>query len=169
MTFLDVMHGYFRGERQIGLALVVVGLALVGFALWVWRTQSGSFATGLLVPLAIAGAGAAIGGPVLVVRTDRQVPDLQARYQADPAAMADAELARMARVNANWPRLKAGWTVLTLAALVLLMGVKRDWATGLGLALLILVAVIFTTDVFAERRALVYTAALEQLKGPRCA
>jgi hypothetical protein len=40
------------------------------------------------------------------------------------------------------------------------MAVKRDWAHGVGLGLLLLATVLFFVDVFGERRAAVYFAAL---------
>lgn len=165
MELVLTMQTYFRGEKQVALFLVGFGLALVAFAAWVWRTQSGPFAWWLLVPLALAGVGAAIGGAGFAIKTDRQVAELERQLEADRAATVAAERARMEKVNANWPRLKLAWGATTLVALVLLLGVKRDWSSGLGLALMLLVAVLFCVDVFAERRAAPYTEALERASG----
>lgn len=49
---------------------------------------------------------------------------------------------------------------MIVVALVLLMGVRKDWASGLGLALLLVSTTLFFVDVFGERRAQVYTNAL---------
>ena len=46
---------------------------------------------------------------------------------------------------------------LTVIALGLLFFVKRDWVTGLALALICLCALLFVVDTFAERRAQIYT------------
>jgi hypothetical protein len=46
--------------------------------------------------------------------------------------------------------------------LILIWAVEREWALGLGLGLLILSATLFSVDVFAEKRAVTYTRALEQ-------
>jgi hypothetical protein len=54
--------------------------------------------------------------------------------------------------------------VLIVVALGLLMGVRRDWASGLGLALLLLSTTLFFVDVFGERRAQPYTEALRALE-----
>lgn len=160
MELSEAMQIYFRGEKHTGLTMVAVGIALMAFAFWVWRTQSGAFAWWLLTPLAVVGLGAAIGGVVFALKTDAQVADLLARLADDPAALVASESARMVKVNANWPRLKLAWGVIAIGALVLLLAVKREWATGLGLALVLLVAVLFFMDVFAERRAVPYTEAL---------
>jgi hypothetical protein len=111
----------------------------------------------LLAGLAFGG-----GGAFLAVRSDRQIAELAARYEQDPRALVAEEVPRMAKVNANWPRVKLTWTVVIAVALVLLMVVRRDWASGLGLALLLLSIILFFTDIFAERRAAPYTKALEQ-------
>lgn len=158
---MTAVHTYFRGERAIGLALVPIGLALLALAFYLWRTESGAFMASLTIPLLIVGLAGAGGGVGLVLRTDAQVAELERLHAEDPARVVALEAPRMEKVNANWIRLKVAWTALALVALVLLMAVKRDWATGLGLALILMSALIFWVDVFAERRARVYAEALQ--------
>jgi hypothetical protein len=69
----------------------------------------------------------------------------------------------MERVNANWRRAMTGWAVVIVVALALILAVRRDWSSGLGLALLLVSTILYFTDVFAERRALVYTTALRKV------
>lgn len=154
---LDV---YFRGERDLGAALAVAGVVLAIGCFWVWRTQEGSFAWGLLVPLVLGAVGFGAGGVFLAMRSDKQRVDLGAQVSADPKTLVTTEIPRMEKVNQIWPRAKIAWTVIILASLVLLMAVKRDWSTGVGLGLLLLATFLFFVDVFAERRAEPYTAAL---------
>lgn len=160
MELSGALETYFRGEKQTALLMIGVGLALVAFAAWIWRTQSGSFAWAIVIPLALVGAGASIGGLWFARKTDAQVAELTARLAEDRAGTVASESERMAKVNANWPRLKLVWGVLAAVAVVLLLVVKKEWASGLGLALMLLVALLFFIDVFAERRAEPYTVAL---------
>ena len=164
MQLLEALTTYFRGERGIGMALVPVGFALLALAFYLWRTQSGGFMWGLVAPLVVLGLAGAAGGAGLVIRTDAQVAELTAQHAEDPAAMASAEAERMEKVNANWPRLKIVWLVLAAAAFTLLFVVKKDWAVGLGLALLLTSTLGMWIDVFAERRAEPYTQALERAR-----
>jgi hypothetical protein len=164
MSFLDAMHAYFRGEKQAGIALAVIGIALCAFAFWVWRTQTGSFAWGLIIPLSLIAIGGAIGGTVLALKTDGQVAAIEAGYREDAGALREREAVRMQRVNANWPRLKIAWGAIALVALGLLLATNREWAHGLGLALIFATALLFFVDVFAERRAQPYTEALDALR-----
>jgi hypothetical protein len=165
MDLDTVMQAYFRGEKQLAWGLVALGVGLIGAAVWVWRTQSGPFAWWLLVPVAVLGVGAAVGGAAFAHKTDAQVAALTAELGARPAALVAAESARMAKVNANWPRLKLAWAVLAMAAIVLLEVVKRDWSSGLGLALMLIATTGFFIDVFAERRAVPHTEALARARG----
>lgn len=155
-----VLDSYFRAERDLGLALALVGLCCLAAAVWVWRTQEGGFAWGLLVPIGVVGLAFAGGGGFLAQRSAKQQVDLAAQLSSAPQAFFAEELPRMEKVNQLWPRAKLAWTVAIVAALVLLMVVKRDWAHGLGLGLLLLATVLFFVDVFGERRAAVYFAAL---------
>jgi hypothetical protein len=160
MNLYEAMAIYFRGERNLGFGLVALGAVLLGVALWVWRTQAGPFAWALIVPLALVGVGVGIGGVAFAHKSEVQLATLTAALEAHPAALVAAETARMEKVNANWPRLELTWGVVTLVALVLLLGVKREWSAGLGLALMVLATALFFIDVFAERRAGPYTEAL---------
>lgn len=162
MDFADIMHTYFRGEKYLGIVLVPVGLVALGFAVHLWRAHSGGFMWGMMVPLALAGCGMVAGGAFLAIKTDAQVAALDRQYGEAPADMVAAESARMDKVNANWPRLKMAWTVLIALSLIGLMAVHKDWATGLALAMLLMASLVMTVDVFAERRARVYTDGLAQ-------
>jgi len=159
-TLPGALDVYFRGERDLGLALAVAGVVLAIGCFWVWRTQAGGFAWGLLVPLILGAASLGAGGTFLAVRSANQRVDFAARLATDPKALVAAEIPRMEKVNQLWPRAKIAWTVVILTALVLLMAVKRDWSSGVGLGLLLLSTCLFFVDVFAERRAEPYTAAL---------
>lgn len=161
--FLDVMHEYFRGERLAGAAILAVGLGLAGFAFYVFKTNQGGFVWGLALPLAIVGVLAVTVAPFFIAHNGRLADDIAARYAADPAALARAEGERMTRVNANWPRLKIAWAVIGVIAMGLMLFVHRDWASGLGVALILLVAILFTVDTLGERRAVPYAEALQAI------
>jgi len=160
MGFVEILVTYFRGEKQLGIAVAVAGVALAAFCAYFARSESGSFATAMLIPFGLVAVACIGGGPFLAIRSDRQIEELSAMHARDPAALVAAEVPRMDKVNANWPRLKAAWTVGIVLALVLIHGAKREWSTGLGMALLVIFALVFTIDVFAERRAEIYTRAL---------
>lgn len=160
MHLLDVMQTYFRGERMLAWALLGIGVGLLAFTFFLYRTQSGGFMWGLVVPLGLLGLGASIGGPIFAMQQTAKIEDLVQRHEEDPNGLVAAETERMAKVNAGWPRLKIAWTALAISALVLLMVVRREWASGLGLALIFIATTGFFVDVFAERRAEPYTAAL---------
>lgn len=164
MPFLEIMHAYFRGERIEALYFIVpVGVAMVAFAGVTLRAERGGFAWGLAIPLIVFGLFAIGVGAAVGLRTAGQVAGIEARFQDDPSAMLGEELPRMEKVNANWPTYIGMWTALVLVGLGLRFGLKADWAHGVGPALILIGAVGFLIDGFAERRARPYTEALEAL------
>lgn len=164
MDFQALMQEYFRGERIEALFYILpAGLLLVGMAATALATDRGGFGWGLAIPLALFGLVAIGTGVGVGSRTAGQLAALEQGYRDNPAAMIAAELPRMAQVNANWPKYIATWSVLVVVGLALRFGVRADWAHGLGPALILIGAVGFLIDGFAERRARPYTAALTAL------
>lgn len=164
MPFLDVMHAYFRGERIEALCFIVpIGLVMVAFAAVALRTERGGFAWGLAVPLVLFGLFAIGVGAAVGLRTDGQVAEIEAGFKSDPAAMVAAELPRMQKVNHSWPIYIGMWATLVLVGLGLRFGLKADWAHGVGPAIILIGALGFLIDGFAERRARPYTKALDAL------
>ena len=164
MPFLDVMHAYFRGERIESLYFIVpIGVAMVAFAAVTLRAERGGFAWGLAVPLVLFGLFAIGIGAAVGLRTNGQVAALEAGFQSDPGAMVAEELPRMHKVNRNWPVYIGMWTALVLIGLGLRFGWKAGWAHGVGPAFILIGAMGFLIDGFAERRARPYTEALEAL------
>jgi hypothetical protein len=160
------LHVYFAGEKRLGISLAVFGIVLCMAAWSAYRAQTGPIGFWLGIPLLVIGLGLGAGGIVFSMKTDAQVASLVARLESAPAAAVSDELVRMARVNANWPRLKLTWALLTLVAMGLLLFGKRDATSGVGLALMLLTTSLFFVDVFAEKRALIYTSALEAAEQP---
>ncbi|MEM6292821.1 MAG: hypothetical protein AAGA54_16220 [Myxococcota bacterium] len=165
MDFLDVMHTYFRGERiESWFYILPAGLVLLGLAVTAWVSYKDGFGYGLAIPLALFGlifAGAATG---IGMRTPGQVQALEQAYADDPAAMVAEELPRMEKVNANWPLALGAWTAFAVIGAALRLGLSADWAHGVGTGLVVVAAVGFLVDGFAERRSHPYTKALETLR-----
>lgn len=164
MTFLEIMQSYFRGERVEALFYIVpAGLVLFGLAATALASDRGGFGWGMAVPLIFFGLLLVSVGAGVGLRTPGQLAELERSYREDPAAMVAEEIPRMQKVNANWPRYIATWTALAVIGLGLRFGVSKDWAHGLGPALILAGAIGFLIDGFAERRARPYTAALQAL------
>jgi hypothetical protein len=160
---MDLPHAleiYFRGERQLGLSFVYLGLTFLAVAYFAWRSIAGSFGNTLAVTALVVGVGLSCAGAWFEHKTEAQVTALQTRVAVDPAATARDELTRMARVNGNWAKVRLAWLVMGLVGALLLNFVRRDGAAAAGLAMVILTAVLFVVDELGERRATVYTRAL---------
>jgi hypothetical protein len=162
--FLEILNGYFWGERAEALFFIVpMGVLSLVFAGIVYRTQKGGFMWGIVIPFVLLGLVLLITGAVVGLRTPRQVEHLTALYETDTAAFVAAEVPRMEQVNANWPRYVAMYVVFLVLGAVLRFAVHKDWALSAGTALLLFAAIGLFIDGFAERRAEPYTKALQEL------
>lgn len=167
MDIADALSTYFAAERLTGIVFAIYGVVLFGLAAFLYHAHTGQFMWSIVLPLGIIGLLAAGGGGWLAAKTGPQLAALKAATAADLLA---TELPRMVKVNANWIRLEITWTVIIVGSLAMLwlgkprgLAERGEWTTGLSLALLIAATSAMVLDVLAERRAKVYTAALERL------
>lgn len=168
MPFLEQLHAYFRGERIEALYFIIpAGLVMFALAGTALKAEGGAFGIAMAVPLIVFGLAFFGTGVGVGLRTNAQVAQLEAEYAASPTAMAEKELPRMRKVNANWPIYLTTWTVLVVVGLAVRFGLSADWAHGLAPGLILAGAIGFLIDGFAERRSRPYTAALEALSSTR--
>jgi MFS family permease len=153
---------YFAGEKLGGLGFGLAGLIAVVLAALVWRSAVAYRA--MLYPLLIV-AAIEIGVCVaLQLRTDAQVARLSEQLQRDPQGYREAELARMRRVNLSFRVIEAVEIALWLAGVVLAFTcAKRPALFAVGLGLILQASAMLVADLAAERRAHIYTAAIETM------
>jgi predicted membrane channel-forming protein YqfA (hemolysin III family) len=164
MTFLEQMQEYFRGERlEAFIFITPAALVLFVIAGTALKTVGGGFGVGLAVPLVLFGLVAFGTGLAVGLRAPSQVASIESQFAASPKEMVVKELPRMRKVNANWPMYLGVWAVLVIVGVALRFGLKADWAHGVGPGLILVGALGFLIDGFAERRSRPYTAALEAL------
>lgn len=164
MPFLEQLQVYFRGERVEALFFIApAALILFVVAGAAVKSEGGAFGIGMAVPMVLFGLVALGTGLAVGLRTPSQMATLEAEYAASPKVMVEKELPRMRKVNANWPIFLGTWAALVLVGLALRFGLTAEWAHGVGPGLIIVGAMGFLIDGFAERRSRPYTAALEAL------
>lgn len=166
MSFIEIMHTYFRGEKLEALYFILpVGLLLVFLGIVALKAERGGFAWGIAVPcllfgIVLMGTGIGVG-----TRTRGQVAELERSFLKNPVEMVQKELPRLEKVNANFKLTFIVFGVLVAAGLGIHYLGGPNWGRGLGAALILISAIGLLVDGFAERRALPYTAALEQIAG----
>ena len=164
MDFLSVMQTYFRGERiEAALFIAPVGLLLIGIAIGAWRSESGAFMWGAIVPAAIFGLMLTGTGIGIAARTAGQIEALEVGFATDIVTMLEAELPRMQKVMLNFSLTQSIFGAIALVGLALRFGLRSDWAVSAGAVLVAVGGVVLLIDCFAERRARPYVAALETL------
>jgi hypothetical protein len=158
------VRSYFLAERDLGIFLSIAGVVALAIVATLYGSHTNGFQWGVAFPLTIVGLAASFGGGSLAARSRRQAASFAELAASDPAQLAAEELPRMARVNANWPRVKALWGVTIVLSLATLLGVRNEGARGTALVFLATASVLMVIDTLAERRALVYTAHLRALE-----
>ena len=168
MSFIEIMHTYFRGEKLEALWFILpAGILLVILGVVALKAERGGFAWGVAIPcllfgLVLAGTGIGVG-----TRTKGQVTEIEDAFRNNPVEMVQTELPRMEKVNANFKL-----TFIVFGALAAVgLGVHYlggpNWGRGLGAVLILVGAIGLLVDGFAERRAVPYTAALEEIAGTK--
>ena len=152
---------YFTAEKRESLLFMLVGMAAVAAAVFLWRT--GSPWRGMGYPLAAVALIQLVVGGTVYFRTDAQTLALHKQLAIEPRAYVAAETSRMEKIQKSFVLYR--WIEIALLALgvlgfFLLRGRQTLWAASIGLMLQS--ALMLGMDFVAERRAEVY---VEQIRG----
>ena len=148
---------------EAALFIAPAGLLLIALAIAAWRSESGAFMWGAVIPATILGLMLAGTGIGITGRTASQITALEAGFTTDIVSMLQAELPRMQKVMTNFSITQPVFGVIALVGLLLRFGLQSDWAISSGSVLVAAGGIVLLIDCFAERRALPYVAALESL------
>lgn len=161
LDLLKSMQIYFQGEKIEALVFILpLGILAVVFSIWLLTDSPSQFTRGLFVPLFLMGLIMSTVGGVVGYRTPSQMNQLERGLQSDPKTTLAAESARMEKVNSAWNRYLLLWGLFGAAGLALRFATQKDFAQGMGIALVLFSGVGLMIDGFAERRAQAYTAVL---------
>lgn len=156
-----VIRAYFAGEKSEAGLILLAGLAALAAALWLWFAIREPFARGLASTLLLVAAlGLGVGGTVYF-RSDSQAQQLLELRRTNPARFDAEEGPRIRQVERSFSLYRIAYAVVVILALVFVFTVGTALFHGLAVGLLILAALGFTIDYYAENRAVEYVRALE--------
>lgn len=160
MDFEQVVRWYFAGEKAEAFWILAAGVASLVVAIVLWFVAREPFARGLAMALLImAGLGLGVGGTVHF-RSDAQAQQLIELQRTNPAQFAAAEGPRIRQVVHSFAQYRIGYAVAVLLALFFVFVMGKPSQQGFAVGLLLLAALGFTIDFYAERRAQHYLQAL---------
>lgn len=131
---MEVINRYFWAEKWEGLLFVIIGVLAIGLAFFLFKIRDELWSAAYpLVAIALIQIG--VGGGVFL-RSDRQLAEVQAQFQANPVEMAKIETPRMITVNNNFLIYK--WIEIFLFAVGVLLtflyrGNLNFYGVGIGL------------------------------------
>lgn len=154
---MEFIKTYFTAEKSESLIFMAIGIITISFSAYVLFKWSDSFYKGFAIPVILIGLIQLVVGNTVYFRTDKQIQDLEALYQRDKVAFAEAERPRMETVMKNftlYKKVEVAFVVIGLI-LIFLSSTKEFWL-GVGVGMLLQGALMLTADIFAERRGTSY-------------
>jgi hypothetical protein len=161
---MEILYQYFREEKAESLFFMAVGVAAIAVVLYVLLARNEALLRGAAIPLAVVGLIQVVVGGSVYFRTDSQVAALEQQFSVSSQSLASHELPRMATVNRNFVYYRYIETAFVLMGVLLMLGLRRhDFWLGIGMGMLAQGTLMLLLDLFAERRADMYTAWLTGL------
>lgn len=163
----EAVAQYFQGEKIEALVFILpIGLLSLVFGGWLLVENRSAFERGVAIPFLLMGLLMTVIGATVGFRTPSQVRALSQAWEAHAPTAAAAEVQRMERVNKNWGPYLVVWAAFGVIGLGLRFGTSREFAQGLGIALVFFSGVGLLVDGFAERRTHPYGEALQSVASP---
>jgi hypothetical protein len=161
MDVESIIRTYFSGEKAESALILLAGIVCLLAAIWLWFWVRQPFTRGLAASLLLVAAlGLGVGGSVYF-RTDTQARQLLELQQRDPGRFAAQEGPRIHEVVKSFGAYRICYAIAVLLALVCVFAVGRPAYHGLAVGLLLLAALGFTIDYYAEARAKSYVQSLQ--------
>lgn len=155
MSF-DVLIDYFAAERQGGLQLVIVSLASLSLAWFLWNRRSAFIA--MIWPLVTVGILMGVLGFSLILRTPSQVAEIEHGLQTNIEQTVQEEIERMENVNRGFRLLKRLEISCIIICLTMVAVFPISSTTvSISLGILLESVIVLVLDTFAYSRALEYT------------
>jgi hypothetical protein len=156
----EAIAAYFSGEKNGGLVLAGVGIAMLITAVVLFPARLELRSLAITVGVwSLLQLGIGIG---LFLKTDAQVGALQSQLATSKDAMTATELPRMEKVQKNFVVLEMVWVAMIVVGAVVAWRMKENSAVaGVALGILINASVLLAFDIVAERRGATYLAALK--------
>ena len=152
----EAIAAYFSGEKNGGLVLAGVGVAMLITAIVLFPARLELRSLAITVGVwSLLQLGIGIG---LFLKTDAQVGALQSQL----TTMTATELPRMEKVQKNFVVLEVVWVAMIIVGAIVAWRMKENAAVcGVALGILINASVLLAFDIVAERRGATYLAALK--------
>ena len=107
----------------------------------------------MVYPLVVIGLMQIVVGGTVYLRTDSQVSTLSAHLQLNPSVLKAEETTRMQTVMKNFSIYKGIEMLLLIIGVWMIAFLQRyDMVAGIGVGLVLQVALTLTLDLFAEAR-----------------
>jgi hypothetical protein len=160
-TMARAMLDYFAAEKAESAIFLMAGVLAVAVSVLLLRSASEYRAMSYpLIAIGLLQIG--VGGSIYA-RTDRQVVELRAELERDADAYRAVEVPRMKKVSAGFGLYKVIEIALLALGVALTFAFKnRPALYAVGIGLIMQSSVMLVLDLFAERRADRYSAALER-------
>jgi hypothetical protein len=156
---------YFIAEKQESLVFLVIGIVAIVLALVLYFIVKTQLCRGLAIPLLVLGLVQAIAGYSVYLRSDDQRISQVYAYDMNPDQLKTTELTRMRKVKSNFILYRWIEIGLVIAGIILIFWFRNNPAQvfwfGFGISLALMSAELFFADYIAEKRAVYYTALLE--------
>lgn len=158
----DLIRQYYLGERAIAQPAFIVAGAVLLIALLCLKNAANPVAKGMGTGLLIVCALLVTVGVSAMIYNGKKLETLPEPTTTTEAALQQTELDRMDKVmNVTFRSAFITFTVLMLAAMLVILLTKNDYWRGMAIALMILVALATIGDSFNARRCGLYLEAVK--------
>jgi len=157
---------YFLAEKQESLVFLIIGIAAILLALILYFMVKTQVCRGLAVPLMLLGLMQSVAGYSVYVKSDDQRISQVYAYDMNPDQLKTTELTRMRKVKSNFTLYRWIEIGLLIAGIILVIwfrdGSGKIFWMGFGISLTLMAAELFIADYIAGKRAVSFTAQLEE-------
>lgn len=154
---------YFKGERKESVLFMLVGVVVIGLAVYFITMQEQIFYQGMAYPFIVIGLIQIIVGGWVYIRSPKDLERVKNVIEQKDNELLTEEITRMEEVMKNFVNYR--WIEIILLGAGIFMFIYFEnfiLIEGIGLGLIIQSSLMLLLDYLAEKRGKIY---LEYLRG----
>jgi 4-amino-4-deoxy-L-arabinose transferase-like glycosyltransferase len=166
MQLLEQIRQYYADEKSGAVYALAAGFIFLSVSAWLWlRFSSNQLSRGLATGFIFAGVLLLVMGIGSIFYNNNKIKGTEKMQAVSERSLQQSEILRMDKVmNVTFHYAFIVFAILMVLALIIILFGRNEYWKGIGIVLMLLVAMVIISDSFSMQRNKAYQQKISMFK-----